>query len=100
MLISNISKKHFSISSKFKGMIQDNMMRFNFVTVYYEGRSSKRTPLKIEFLLQKCLKISSCQFHVVTNGQGCGPPSPSGRVSIPSWAKSTFKLVSERKKKD
>ena len=29
------------------------------------------------------------------NDQGCGAPSPRGRGLIPSWAKSTFKLVSE-----
>ena len=33
------------------------------------------------------------------NGQGCGAPSPRGRGSIPSWVKSTFKFVSEWKKK-
>ena len=44
--------------------------------------------------------VSPCQFHVVSNGQGCGPPRPRGRVSIPGRAKSTFKLVSEWKKKD
>ena len=82
-------------------MIQDNIMRFNFVTVYYEGRSSLENSIEDWVFTTKVLEnISACQFHVVTNGQGCGPISPRGRVSIPSWAKSTFKLVSERKKKD
>ena len=34
----------------------------------------------------------------VCNGQGCGTPRPRGRGSVPSLAKSTFKLVSEWKK--
>ena len=29
------------------------------------------------------------------NGQGCGVRSITRRGSVPSWAKSTFKLVSE-----
>ena len=33
------------------------------------------------------------------NGHGCGAPSPKGRGSISSWAKSIFKLVSEWKKR-
>ena len=33
------------------------------------------------------------------NSQGCGAPKPRGRGLIPSLAKSTFKLVSEWKKR-
>ena len=55
---------------------------------------------RLSFTTKVLENVSACQFHVVSNGQGCGPPSPRGRVSIPSWAKSTFKLVSEGKKKD
>ena len=36
----------------------------------------------------------------VINAQGCGVRSPRGRRSIPNWAKSTFKLVSEWKEYD
>ena len=44
--------------------------------------------------------VAAQQLARWCNGQGCGVRSPRGRGSIPSWAKSTFRLVSERKKKD
>ena len=84
-------------------MIQDNIMRFDFVAVYYEGRSSLRTLLKIEFLLQKCLKISllvnftlllmvKAVVHLAQAGEDRFPAGPRALLS---WFQSGRKRIRE-----
>ena len=57
--------------------------------------------MKIEFLLQKCLKISLLvNFTLLLMVKAVVHLAQGDEDRFPSWAKSTFKLVSEWKKKD
>ena len=56
--------------------------------------------MKIQFLLQKCLKISLLVNFTLLLMVKAVVHLAQGGEDRPSWAKSTFKLVSDWKKKD